>query len=471
MLLKTKQTEAQLTALSNLQDADYTLTSKKLAEIYERLQTGRKQFEELLEQDISSVMQISSLDLMLQHYTRHLEDISHSVDGATKAIHAASEETSDVAGLISGQHEELTNTIIETSEKSGNVYKKIEESQNELTRIKELSECTISASEEMKDDMNQLEQIIAHMNEVIEGINSISSQTNLLSLNASIEAARAGAAGKGFAVVADEIRQLADETQKLNKDMGDFVADVKKASQKSVDSVANTIDSLGIVTEKISHVWELNEENKQHVAKITDNISSLASVSEEISSSMIELERQTNEIQDKCRILSDDTDQLKVIGTNVSNAAQPVTNIEHTLDGSIKLMGKMSYDPFYALSRKSFAGYLDRAIVAHKAWLANLKKIVDGRVILPLQLDDSKCGFGHFYHSFVPQYPEITDLWNPLGAKHKKFHHYGSDVIEALFAENYSDAERIHKEAEQYSVELLNDLEEMKTRLLKNREG
>ena len=105
MLRKMKQTEAQLTALSNLQDADYTLTSRKLAEIYERLQTGRKQFEELLEQDISSVMQISSLDLMLQHYTRHLEDISHSVDDATKAIHAASEETSDVAGLISGQHE------------------------------------------------------------------------------------------------------------------------------------------------------------------------------------------------------------------------------------------------------------------------------------------------------------------------------------------------------------------------------
>ena len=105
----------------------------------------------------------------------------------------------------------------------------------------------------MKKDMDQLEKVIDHMNEVIESINSISSQTNLLSLNASIEAARAGEAGRGFAVVADEIRKLADETQTLTGTMGSFVEDVKKASRKSVDSVAGTIGSLEAMTEKISY--------------------------------------------------------------------------------------------------------------------------------------------------------------------------------------------------------------------------
>lgn len=464
-MIKKKQTKELIQSLSGLQEADYSLSGQELADIYERLQKGRVQFEKVLEQNISAVMQISSLDLTLHHYTENLETISKSVAEATKAIHSSSEETSGVANTISMQHEELTNTIIATSEESGNVYKKIEEGQDALTHIKNLSENTISASEEMKKDMDQLEMVINHMNEVIESINSISSQTNLLSLNASIEAARAGEAGKGFAVVADEIRKLADETQTLTGTMGSFVEDVKKASRKSVDSVASTIDSLETMTEKIGHVWALNEENQRHVAKITDNISSLASVSEEISSSMAELENQANEIQEECKILSEDTEQLKDLGTHVKNSVEPVANIEQILDDNAKRMGKMSQDAFYALDKKEFIGYLDRAINAHKIWLVNLKNIVTGRTILPLQLDDSKCGFGHFYYSITPIYPEITDLWNGLGAKHKKFHHYGEDIVKALFAEEYSEVERIYQEAEQYSKELIHDLEEMKNRL------
>lgn len=465
MLMKKNQNKELINSLSELQEANYALSGQQLAEIYERLQNGRQQFEKILEQNISAVMQISSLDLILHHYTEDLETISRSVADATKAIHSSSEDTSGVAGTISSQHEELTNTIIAASEESGNVYKKIEEGQGELTLIKHLSESTISASEEMQRDMDQLEMVIDHMNEVIEGINSISSQTNLLSLNASIEAARAGEAGRGFAVVADEIRKLADETQTLTGTMGNFVEDVKKASRKSVDSVASTIGSLESMTEKIGHVWALNEENQKHIAKITDNISSLASVSEEISSSMAELENQSNEIQEECRILSDDTEKLRELGIHVKNSIEPVANIETTLDDNAKMMGKMSQDAFYALDKKEFAGYLDRAINAHKLWLVNLKNIVTGRTILPLQLDDSKCGFGHFYYSITPQYPEITDLWNNLGAKHKKFHNYGSDIIRALFAEDYSGAERMYQEAEQYSKELIHDLEEMKAKL------
>ncbi|MBO5094521.1 MAG: CZB domain-containing protein, partial [Lachnospiraceae bacterium] len=216
----------------------------------------------------------------------------------------------------------------------------------------------------------------------------------------------------------------------------------------------------------IGHVWALNEENQKHVAKIADNISSLASVSEEISSSMLELENQATEIQEECKILSDDTEQLKELGSHVKTSIAPIADVEKTLDGNAKMMGRMSKDAFYALRKKDFVKYLDKAVAAHRAWLINLKNIVKDRVIVPLQLDDSKCGFGHFYYSITPQYTEITELWNGIGAKHKKFHNYGSDVIKALFAEDYDGAERLCREAEQYSKELLHDMEEMKRMLL-----
>ena len=83
------------------------------------------------------------------------------------------------------------------------------------------------------------------------------------------------------------------------------------------------------------------------------------------------------------------------------------------------------------------------------------------RSILPLQLDASKCGFGHFYYAMTPAIPQIRPIWDALGAKHKKFHNYGEKVISALNSEDYLAAEQICAEAREYSKELIADLEQM----------
>ena len=303
-----------LLSMSELLEEDYGKKYPELEQMYHRLLAGRTQFEEVMANILDSLMQISSLDLSLNHYSEILQKVSDSVSEATELIHTDSNEADAISKMVSVQHEDLTNTIIEISEESGAVYRRIDESQQELTATRELADNTISASKEMQQDMNQLSEIISQMNTVIDGINAISSQTNLLALNASIEAARAGEAGKGFAVVAEEIRQLADETKKLTASMGHSVADILSASAKSVESVDNTIGSLETVTHKISHVWELNEDNRQHVEKITNNIASLASLSEEISSSIIELESRSSDINSQCSVLHEETARLREHG-------------------------------------------------------------------------------------------------------------------------------------------------------------
>lgn len=460
ILMRPKK-ENLLSSMSELAEADYGKNAE-LEQMYRRLLAGRTRFEEVMEKILDSVMQISSLDLSLNHYSEILQKVSDSVSDATELIHAASNEADSIAKMVSVQHEELTNTIIEISGESNLVYQRIDESQQELTDTRELSDNTIDASKEMQQDMNRLSAIISQMNDVIAGINAISSQTNLLALNASIEAARAGEAGKGFAVVADEIRELADQTKNLTASMGRFVADIHSASAKSVESVDNTILSLETVTQKISHVWELNEDNRQHVEKITNNISSLASLSEEISSSIIELESRSSDINDQCGVLHEETGRLREHGKSIDNVAKPLEAIESMLDESVKTMGTMTKDAFYRLEDRNFAGYIEKAIAAHKNWLANLERIVKERTILPLQVNDRKCGFGHFYYAVEPTRPEVMTLWKELGEKHKKFHAYGKQVIDALFDGDYGRAESVYREAGQYSATLIHDLEEIK---------
>lgn len=449
--------------MSQLEEADYGKKSVELEQMYERLLAGRARFAEVIAKILDSLMNISSLDLSIKHYSAILRKVSDSVSDATELIHKASREADSISGAVSIQHEELTNTIIEISEESGSVYKRIDESQQELTDTKSLSEGTILVSKEMQQDMNRLSEIISQMNDVIAGINSISSQTNLLALNASIEAARAGDAGKGFAVVAEEIRQLADETQKLTANMGNFMTDILNASNKSVRSVDNTIGSLETVTQKIGHVWEWNEDNRKHLERITNNIASLASLSEEISSSVIELETRSSDVNKQCGVLYEDTLLLREHGNNLDKIAKPMEMIEQTLDETVKAMGKMTKDAFYKLEDEDFAGYIEKAITAHKNWLGNLERIVKERTILPLQVDDRKCGFGHFYYAIEPVRPELLKLWKELGEKHKKFHAYGKQAIDALFDEDYNKAENVYREAVQYSETLIGDLERIRS--------
>lgn len=429
-------------AVSQLKAADYS-AEPELSGIYQRLSTGRKQFAELFEKNINAVMQISSLDLTMQHQTEKIIDISQKVTSATETIFGTS------MGQASNQHEELANTIVSVSGETDDVYQKIETGQQELTAIKNLSEQTIEASREMQKNMDELFNITNHISSIISGIGNISMQTNLLALNASVEAARAGEAGKGFAVVANEIRELSEETQKLTSGMEDFVKSMKDASKRSVESANSTIDSLASVSDRIRNVWALNDENQAAVSRINDSVSSLAALSQEISSSMTEMQSQ----------LRESSDFMRTVGEDLHKATEPVVEIEKTLDETVRQMGGMTKDAFYHLKNQEFAQYMRSAISSHNTWLGNLKKMVFAQKIMPLQLDSSKCGFGHFYYAMTPDIPDIQHLWEGLGPKHQKFHKYGESVIRAINSGKSSEAEQIYREAEAYSKGLISDME------------
>lgn len=450
-----------LHSFSQMKEMDYSSESPDLQSAFLRLRDGRKNIEAILERNWDAAQKISKLDLGIADDKDKMTASVQNLVQASEIIHNATQETTSIAGEVTHAHENLTNTIIGASEDAADVFKKIEDGQEELTAIRQLSTRTIDNSHEMKADMESLLELIDQMNEVIEGINSIQSQTNLLALNASIEAARAGEAGKGFAVVADEIRQLAVQTKELTGNMGAFVEHIEGASQKSAKSVALTIDSLDSINGKINSVWELNDLNQKSVGQISESISSLAAVSEEISSSINVLDTQISRMEEQCTSMRIETQHLEIVNTDLENSIKPIIEVEEELDESLKLIGQMSRDVFYMIDNEAFEKFVRNAIEAHKGWLKTLEDMKKQQTVLPLQLDEKKCGFGHFYYAVEPVNAEVRTIWDGLKDKHKEFHSYGKNMIQALFDEDYSKAQEIYQKAEKFSQELISDFEQI----------
>ncbi len=461
MRMKKKDSGNVIEAISRLVDMEYEPRNGELNNIHRRLMKGRKEFERAATKTMDAVINMSAMDLILEANVATVEQINTSVSSAVDVISESAEATAGIASEVSRAHENLTATIIEVSDESGKIMEDIRGCEDELTTISGLSSSVIATSREMKADIYGLLEIIRHMNEAIEAINSISAQTNLLALNASIEAARAGDAGRGFAVVAEEIRNLADETKKLTGDMGVFVSNIREASKKSSDSVDTTVAGLEHINENIQNVWKLTGANRSGIDHIADSVSSLAAVSEEISSSMNELDNQMQHVSGECQNLKENAASLAVSSKSIAELVEPSKIIEEHLEESAQIMGDMAQDAFYMLDNQIVENCLHSAIEAHRNWLDTLNEIAQTGELRVLQTDCTKCGLGRFYYAFKPSHPQIKGIWSGIESKHKAFHSYGTEMISAVRSGGTGDLQKVFEKAKACSEDLISDFQEV----------
>lgn len=448
-------------AISNMQSIDGLNGSTELLSIHSRLTKGRTAFEDVVSGALSSAMGMSNLDLQVSERVAELQNISADLSLMATDLSGISTETANITHEVAKAHDLLAESITEISANTMDCLQEIEKSEENLHSIKKLSGDAEEDSKQMQADMSALMSVIDQMQEVITSINAISGQTNLLALNASIEAARAGEAGAGFAVVADEIRKLADETRALTSNMAEFVGNIETASQKSVASVDTTVKALNQINENLTVVVDGNIENRKRIEGINESLTNIAATSEEITSSMNEVENQTAQLDDRLLSLSGDAVRLKELAGKIGEVVEPINAIQEIISTANGEMGKMSQDPFYMPSNKMFIENVNNAIAAHKNWLSALENMIADGKAQPLQTNEHKCGFGHFYYAVSPRNKEIRFIWAGLEDKHRKLHSYGAQAIAQLKKGDVMGAEKNYEEALEVAETLVRDLEDM----------
>ncbi len=178
---------------------------------------------------------------------------------------------------------------------------------------------------EMSEISNALTQLTTDASAVTDMLNiirGISEQTNLLALNAAIEAARAGEAGRGFAVVADEVRTLSQRTNSSTEDIQDVLERLNQSVSRTIKSMDTGLNLTESSAKKIDSVGEKLKTISESVNDVTDRSTQIATATEEQNQVLEEINRHTSDIADEMKALASRATELTEMSDQISQLSE-----------------------------------------------------------------------------------------------------------------------------------------------------
>ncbi|HJE70563.1 methyl-accepting chemotaxis protein, partial [Pseudomonas oryzihabitans] len=177
-------------------------------------------------------------------------------------------------------------------------------------------------AERTSDIIAELKHESDAISSVLDVIRGIAEQTNLLALNAAIEAARAGEAGRGFAVVADEVRSLAQKTQQSTGSIQQMINNLQTGSDRATQAMQETLSQVQTGASNVVRAGELLGEIAEGVTLINDRTIQVASAAEQQSQVAEEISRNVNDINDLVIQVSAGAEQTAVTSRELARLAE-----------------------------------------------------------------------------------------------------------------------------------------------------
>ena len=385
--------------------------------------------------DISSLLNdMTELDTTQQLISGTNEQIQSTEDvtAATEEMNASIQEVSNHAvGVAKGADEAV--------EKIGQSREIIDHALQDIGEVAETYKIVLN-------DVKQLEANIEHTNTVIKVIKEIADQINLLALNASIEAVRAGEYGKGFQVVAGEVRKLSEHTKEqidlITKNMESLQYFSKQLSdqiKKTGEQIEESTDESHTARDELSKIIAM-------IRNINDETSEIAAMTEEQSAAVSEINERNITIYD--------------LSKEVQNVAKDTAKIIYDISQKMNRYRLKFLESNIIQSERDI---IQIAKTDHLLWKWNIYNLVLG--LTNITKDDvrshDECRLGKWYHSKLDDDISRLEPFQKLDQPHRQVHELAKYAIEQYEIGNIGEANDTLKRLEEASKEVIEYLEQL----------
>lgn len=258
----------------------------------------------------------------LQDVSSQVNKLGESQKDRVGVIVTASSQLAATASDVASHCEHAATETQSTQEKATQGAKRSESSAGTIRQLAE-------SIREAGDEIGDLAQQAASISTVIDVIKEIAEQTNLLALNAAIEAARAGEQGRGFAVVADEVRTLANRTQESTEEIESTISSLQQVAEQAVSAMNEACEKANTGEEEAMQTGEMLRDIVQSVTQVSGLIKQVATASDQQAKSAGEISQNIQQVDGSA------TD-LVAQASEVSEIASQVKDGSHELQGKVK---------------------------------------------------------------------------------------------------------------------------------------
>ena len=293
---------------------------------------------------LTDLTEMKEKQAVMMRVARDASEIADRVAAASEELSAQVEQVSRGAEMQRSRVEstasamtEMNATVLEVARSAGQASEQSEGTRSKAQDGAELVNKVVRSintvngvAANLQGNMQELGKQAESIGGVMNVISDIADQTNLLALNAAIEAARAGEAGRGFAVVADEVRKLAEKTMTATQEVGASITAIQNSARANISEVGTAVNNITDATGLANSSGEALKEIVNLAAANSAVVASIATAAEEQSATSEEINRAIDEIN---RIVAETTDGMVQSSSAVQDLSRMAQELRRVMDG------------------------------------------------------------------------------------------------------------------------------------------